>query len=90
MKLEAVMDGHDPAYLRGSPMNGERYYAKEFADREWRHMWKKVWHIAGRENELEEPGDYLVHDFLHREFRTPVPAHNSPGRIQYLATAGPL
>lgn len=64
MKLERVMDGHDPKYLRGSPMSGERYYSKDFAEREWTHMWRRVWHIAGRENEIPEAGDYLVHDFM--------------------------
>ena len=49
-----VMDGHDPVHVRGDPMPGDRYYSKEFAAREWEHMWKKVWHVAGRANELQE------------------------------------
>ena len=27
-------------------------------------MWTRVWHIAGRENEIPEAGDWLVHNFL--------------------------
>ena len=49
---------------RGDPMNGERYYCKDFARLEWEHMWKRVWHVGGRESELEEPGDFIVHNFL--------------------------
>ncbi|MET0545676.1 MAG: aromatic ring-hydroxylating dioxygenase subunit alpha [Caulobacterales bacterium] len=67
-KVSAVppaLDGSNPANVRGDRMNGERYYSPEFAQREWEHMWKRVWHVAGRENELQEPGDYIVHDFLH-------------------------
>ncbi len=60
-----TMDGRDPSNLRGDPITGERYYSKEFAQREWDHMWTKIWHVAGRANELPEPGDYIVHDFMH-------------------------
>ncbi|GGC27080.1 hypothetical protein GCM10011371_13300 [Novosphingobium marinum] len=65
MDATTTMNGGDPTRLRGDPMSGERYWSREFADREWQCMWKKVWHIAGRENEVPETGDYLVHDFLH-------------------------
>jgi hypothetical protein len=27
-------------------------------------MWTKIWHVAGRLVELEEPGDFVVHDFM--------------------------
>jgi phenylpropionate dioxygenase-like ring-hydroxylating dioxygenase large terminal subunit len=60
-----AMDGGDPRNVRGDPITGERFWSKEFAEREWERMWKRVWHVAGRVNELQEPGDYVVHDFLH-------------------------
>jgi phenylpropionate dioxygenase-like ring-hydroxylating dioxygenase large terminal subunit len=60
-----TMDGRDPANLRGDPMTGDRYWSKDFAKAEWDHMWTRIWHIAGRTAELEEPGDYVVHDFMH-------------------------
>lgn len=50
--------------LRGDPMTGERYYSRDFAQQEWDHMWKRVWHVAGRVADLEEPGDFVVHNFL--------------------------
>ena len=28
--------------------------------REWDHMWTKVWHIAGRVNQLQRVGDYIL------------------------------
>ena len=37
----------------------------EFAAKEWERLWKRIWHVAGRENELPEAGDYIVHDFMH-------------------------
>jgi len=60
-----TLDGRDASHLRGDPITGDRYWSKDFADREWEHMWKRIWHVAGRVNELEEPGDFVVHDFLH-------------------------
>ena len=50
--------------LRGDPMTGDRYYSRDFAQQEWDHMWKRVWHVAGRVADLEEPGDFIVHNFL--------------------------
>lgn len=60
-----AMDGSTAKELRGDVIDGERFYSREFMQREWDHMWKKVWHVAGRLNELQEPGDYVLHDFMH-------------------------
>jgi len=42
------------------PIPKERYTSSEFADREWQHMWTKVWLCAGRVSDLEKPGDYFT------------------------------
>ena len=60
-----TVDGRDPSNLRGDPITGDRYTSREFAQREWDHMWTRIWHVAGRSAELQEEGDYLVHDFMH-------------------------
>ena len=59
-----TMDGRDPSLLRGDAVSGDRYYSREFAQQEWEHMWTRIWHVAGRLVELEEPGDFVVHDFM--------------------------
>lgn len=59
-----TIDGRDPANVRGDPIDGKRYFSQEFADLEWERMWTRIWHVAGRLCDLEEPGDYLVHDFM--------------------------
>jgi phenylpropionate dioxygenase-like ring-hydroxylating dioxygenase large terminal subunit len=51
--------------LRGDPITGDRYYSKEFAQLEWENMWTRIWHVAGRVSELPQPGDFIVHDFMH-------------------------
>src|SRR5690606_39509142 len=50
---------------RGDRITGDRYWSRDFAEREWEHMWKRVWHLGGRTAQLEEPGDYIVHNFRH-------------------------
>lgn len=59
-----TMDGRDPSLLRGDKISGDRYFSHDFAVQEWEHMWTKIWHVAGRLVELEEPGDFVVHDFM--------------------------
>jgi len=59
-----TIDGRDPAQLRGDAITGDRYYSKAFAEAEWDHMWTRIWHVAARAAELEEAGDFVVHDFM--------------------------
>ena len=60
-----AVDASSDEHLRGDPIGGDRYFSPEFMQREWDHMWTKVWHIAGRVNQLQHVGDYVVHDFMH-------------------------
>ncbi len=59
-----TMDGRDPLLLRADAVSGDRYYSTAFAHEQWEHMWTKIWQVAGRLVELEEPGDFVVHDFM--------------------------
>lgn len=49
----------EPA-LGATPITGERYYSKAFAEREFEKMWTKVWLIAGLVEELPHANDYLT------------------------------
>ncbi|EED36762.1 rieske (2Fe-2S) domain protein [Luminiphilus syltensis NOR5-1B] len=51
--------------VRGDAISGDRYWCKDFADREWDSMWTKIWHVGGRVAQLEEAGDFVVHNFRH-------------------------
>ena len=59
-----AMDGKDPSLVRGDEITRDRYYSREFMEREWEHLWTKIWHVGGREQQLQMPGDYIVHDFM--------------------------
>ena len=59
-----TIDGKDQKNLRGDPITSDRYFSKDFMQKEWDSMWTKVWLIAGREIQIKEPGDYIVHDLV--------------------------
>lgn len=56
-------DGGSKA-LRGDPITADRYFSREFAEAEWNGMWKRVWHVGGRLSQLQQVGDFVVHNFL--------------------------
>jgi len=59
-----AIDGKDPRNLRGDTIPADRYFSKDFMRQEWDQLWTKIWHVAGREEQLQEPGDYIVHTFM--------------------------
>lgn len=49
--------------FRGSDdIDRQRYISQAFHDREVQQLWKKVWQLACREEDIPEPGDYIVYD----------------------------
>ena len=45
-----------------TPITGDRYTSVEFARKEWERMWTRTWQIAGRVDQIPEPGDYLTYE----------------------------
>ena len=48
--------------LGTAPILGERYYSHEFMQKEWDHVWTKVWLVAGMEEQIQNPGDRMTFD----------------------------
>lgn len=44
------------------PIDKARYHAPEWHAREVEHIWRRTWQMACREEEMAEPGDYVVYD----------------------------
>ena len=42
-----------------------RYYSREFMDKEWKHLWPRVWLLAGVTADVPEAGDYFRFDHGH-------------------------
>jgi phenylpropionate dioxygenase-like ring-hydroxylating dioxygenase large terminal subunit len=50
--------------VRGDPITGERYYSKEWMEKEWDKLWTRIWHLGAMVQEFEEEGDWVRHDFM--------------------------
>lgn len=68
--MSPTTDLFDPAHYRdvrrplleASSLPAWCYTDETFYEREVERIFMKSWHLVGREDELREPGDYLVHD----------------------------
>lgn len=61
--------GSDHYEYRGSePVPAMRYTSEAFAELERERMWPHVWQFAAREEDLPEPGDYIVFENAGRSF----------------------
>ena len=63
--LEAKVAYIDNGTARAQP---ERYYAREWMEREWQGLWPRVWLIAGVVSDVREPGDYFTFDIGRENF----------------------
>lgn len=46
----------------------ERFTSREYQESEREYLWMRVWQIAGREDELPEPGDWKVYTILDQSY----------------------
>lgn len=46
----------------------DRYNCEQYAEREFQQLWMNVWQIAGRVEEIPEPGDWKVHKIRDQSF----------------------
>lgn len=49
----------DPV-LGDAPLTGERYYSKEYMQKEWDKLWTKTWLIAGLDAQIPKVGDFIT------------------------------
>ena len=54
--------------LGSDPIPASRYTDPDFFELEKRKMWPRVWQFAAREEELPEPGDYVVYENVGKSF----------------------
>jgi len=50
--------------LSTADVDVERYWSYDWHRLEVEHVWKKVWQVACRVEEIPEPGDYVVYDIV--------------------------
>ena len=60
MRNESPADGWPT-----SDVSAERYFSKEWHDREVETVWHKCWQLACREEEIPNVGDHIVYEIVH-------------------------
>jgi phenylpropionate dioxygenase-like ring-hydroxylating dioxygenase large terminal subunit len=73
MKLDArpvpeFLTKESYTYRGSDPIAAERYTSVEFAQRENEKMWPNVWQFAAREEDMPDPGDYIVYENAGRSY----------------------
>ena len=49
-------------------LDPERYYTREFMDKEWDRMWTRIWNFAGFATDVPDTGDYFTCELGHDSF----------------------
>lgn len=60
MRTESPADGWPT-----SDVSAERYFSKEWHDREVETVWRKCWQLACREEEIPNVGDHVIYEIVH-------------------------
>ncbi len=55
-------------YRGSEPLDASRYTSDAFAQLEREHMWPNVWQFAARDEDMPEPGDFIVYENAGRSF----------------------
>jgi phenylpropionate dioxygenase-like ring-hydroxylating dioxygenase large terminal subunit len=48
--------------LSAKPIDGSRYWSRNFMDREWDGIWTKAWLIGGLASQVAKPGDFFTYE----------------------------
>jgi nitrite reductase/ring-hydroxylating ferredoxin subunit len=66
-------------YRGSAPLDASRYTSAEFAALENEKMWPNVWQFAAREEDMPEPGDFVVYENAGRSY---VVARQDDGAVR--------
>ncbi len=64
-----ALDAKRPTVNNGlDVLDPSRYYSREFMQKEWTHLWPRVWLLVGVTPDIPEAGDYLTFEHGHESF----------------------
>lgn len=55
-------------YMGSAPLQADRYTSPDFFRRELEKMWPRVWQFAAREEDMPEPGDFVLYENAGRSY----------------------
>jgi len=61
-KVPGVLREESYQYTGSADIPTESFYRPEWHEREVRHLWRKVWQMACREEEIPEAGDHVLYE----------------------------
>lgn len=67
VETSTALDGLPPGRFN-TTVPTERYRSRDYAQRERRSIWKRVWQVAGRVDELPKIGDWKVYQILDQSY----------------------
>ena len=79
--VPACLRTENPLELPTSEIPVERYIARDFFDLEVERLWKRVWQMACREEDIPEVGDNIIYDIAGMSF---LVVRTAPDRIKAL------
>ncbi len=59
---EVLLKEHPPGFVDNREISADRYLSQEWHDLEVEHVWRKVWQMACRLEELPNVGDHVVYE----------------------------
>ena len=59
---EVLLREYPPTYSNNQEISVDRYLSQEWHDREVEHVWRKVWQMACRLEEIPAVGDHIVYE----------------------------
>lgn len=65
--------------LSNRPIDGSRYWSREFMAREWDGIWTKAWLIGGLASQVAKPGDFFTYDIGRESI---LVTHGEDGQIR--------
>ena len=65
--------------LSDRPIDGSRYWSRDFMDREWAGIWTKAWLIGGLAAQVAKPGDFFTYEIGRESI---LVTHGEDGRIR--------
>ena len=76
----ALMRQESPAVSQSNTdVSIERYFSKDWHDREVEKVWRKTWQLACRVEELPNVGDHIVYEIVHDSL---IVVHAAPGEYR--------
>ena len=77
--VPAVLRMESPRFLGSDDISNDRYTSRDWHEREVEHLWKRVWQMACREEQIQHVGSHVVYDIANLSF---IVMRSAPGEIK--------